>query len=256
MFNCIKEKILLICFVFLPFSGFNQIYYSKPDALKSIDEGKALLEKGDTEKAIEKFNFAMNHGAEISALHLKAKAYLKLNDTCNFCKNLKLLEQLKDHDTFKLYKTICFSFDTIRSNDISLYIEYPKYYYTLIEVSECLDDSIVSYRDANDEIIESTINVSAKRRGGWKAIYRFLVNNINYPQEALSQGIQGTTLIKFNINKEGNLDNFVIIKQIGGGCEEELIKILKKIPKIRPATKGGIPIDTSIIFPFVWKIND
>lgn len=85
---------------------------------------------------------------------------------------------------------------------------------------------------------------------------RFIKNSIKYPQEALVQGIQGTVIIKFKVLQDGNLDNFTILKEIGGGCEAELIRVLKTIPKFQPATKKGIPIETDFTYYFTWTIRN
>lgn len=257
MLYCLKEKILLIYLVSISLSGFNQIYDSKPDALRNIEEGKALLEQGDTEKAIEKFSFAINHGAEKSALLLRAEAYLKLADTCNSCKDFFLINKLR-YDTIVINSLlkICLTYDTIRSHDISLYLEYPKYNYTLLEIRKCTGDTILSYWDANDDFIQSTSATPVKYQRGNKAFNKFIKNNVRYPQEALEQGIQGTIIIKFNVLHDGTLDNFTILKEIGGGCEAELIRVFKTIPKFQPATKNGIPIKTDFTYYFTWTIRN
>jgi len=100
-----REYILLICFVFLSHSAFNQIYDSKPDALRNIEEGKTLLGNGEILKAIDEFNFAIDHGAEKSALLLRAEAFLKLADTCNSCKDFFLMAKLIE-DTQKFQPAI------------------------------------------------------------------------------------------------------------------------------------------------------
>lgn len=257
MLYCLKEKILLIYLVSLSLSGFNQIYDSKPDALRNIEEGKALLEQGDTEKAIEKFSFAINHGAEKSALLLRAEAFLKLADTCNSCKDFFLMNKLRYDTVVANYLLkICLTIDTIRSNDNSSFIEYPKYNYTILAVRKCTEDTTLSYWDANHDLIESTFSTPPKYPKGWKALNKYIRNNVKYPEEALELGIQGTIIIKFNVLHDGTLDNFTILKEIGGGCEAELIRVFKTIPKFQPATKKGIPLKADYKYSFTWTIRN
>ena len=45
--------------------------------------------------------------------------------------------------------------------------------------------------------------------------------------------------IGFTVSKEGNLENFKVIKGIGYGCEEEVIKLLKKTGEWRPGLNYG-----------------
>jgi len=252
-----KKNVILICLVFLSISAFNQVYDSKPDALRFIDDGKKLSENGEILKAIDKFTFAINHGAEESALLLRAEAFLKLADTCNSCKDIFLMTKLFNDTVVSYYfRKFCITFDTIRSHDISLFIEYPKYNYTLLGVRKCTGDTIFSYRDANNHFIESTTATPPKYPKGWKAMNRIIKNNVKYPQEALEQGVQGTVILKFNVLQDGTLDNFTILKEIGGGCEVELIRVFKTLPKFLPATKKGIPIKTDLTYYFTWTIRN
>lgn len=85
-----KQYILILLLFVSLLEGFGQIYDSKPDALRNIEDGKILLGNGEILKAIDKFNFAINHGAEDSVLLLRAEAFLKLADTCNYCKDFFL----------------------------------------------------------------------------------------------------------------------------------------------------------------------
>jgi len=57
---------------------------------------------------------------------------------------------------------------------------------------------------------------------------RALQKRINYPEQAIQNGIEGTVSIQFNIDEEGNTSDFTTIEGIGYGCEEAVIQAIKE----------------------------
>ncbi|MEM9983424.1 MAG: energy transducer TonB [Bacteroidota bacterium] len=55
--------------------------------------------------------------------------------------------------------------------------------------------------------------------------------NIKYPKEAKKQNIQGQVLLQFVVNKDGSIEQIKVVKGIGGGCDEEAVRVLESSPK-------------------------
>jgi TonB family protein len=70
-------------------------------------------------------------------------------------------------------------------------------------------------------------------------IENILRDQIQYPVQAKEDGIQGTVICKFRVNTEGIVDSVVIVRGIGGGCEEELARVLKTIKNFTPAKRNN-----------------
>lgn len=73
--------------------------------------------------------------------------------------------------------------------------------------------------------------------GGPKALSAFISQNINYPPEAIAMKIEGTVVVKTEINHKGVVIDTKVISGIGYGCNEEaarVVKLLKfRIDKVR-----------------------
>ncbi|MFT4602799.1 MAG: protein TonB [Arenicella sp.] len=65
---------------------------------------------------------------------------------------------------------------------------------------------------------------------GDKEKLRIIRNNIVYPQSAIDQNIFGTVMISFYINKYGKAIDHKITSSVGGGCDEEALRVVKLIP--------------------------
>ncbi len=81
-----------------------------------------------------------------------------------------------------------------------------------------------------------------------------LMKKINYPQIARSAGIEGRVIAMAYINEEGRVDDVKIIKGIGGGCNEEVEKVLKAT-EFKPGQKEGKPVKVKLTMSFVFKLN-
>jgi Ca-activated chloride channel homolog len=63
--------------------------------------------------------------------------------------------------------------------------------------------------------------------GGQKALDAFLISNLRYPQSAMESGYSGTVYVSFLIDKAGNVGDIKVLRGIGGGCDEEAIRVIK-----------------------------
>jgi TonB family protein len=66
--------------------------------------------------------------------------------------------------------------------------------------------------------------------GGMKAYDKYLEEKKIYPQQALDNKVEGKVVIEFTVSSTGAVSEFNVIKKIGYGCEEELIRIVKEGP--------------------------
>lgn len=88
--------------------------------------------------------------------------------------------------------------------------------------------------------------------GGEEALTEYLKTNIVYPKEALKQGIEGTVIVEFLIKGDGSISDIRLKQDIGGGCGEEAIRVVKAMPKWEntlPNSDGtpySLPIEFSL----------
>lgn len=69
-------------------------------------------------------------------------------------------------------------------------------------------------------------------------IEKFMQENLQYPSLAYRQSISGTVSLNFIVEAHGRVSNITIGKSVGGGCNEEAIRLLKML-KWMPAIKDG-----------------
>ncbi|MDP4209633.1 MAG: energy transducer TonB [Bacteroidota bacterium] len=91
--------------------------------------------------------------------------------------------------------------------------------------------------------------------GGIEELIKFINNNLKYPQNAIDLKIEGHVFVKFIIDKEGNISKPTILRGIGGGCDEEAIRIVNLFPKWKPGSQNGHLVNVSFTLPINFKLS-
>lgn len=91
--------------------------------------------------------------------------------------------------------------------------------------------------------------------GGEKALFEYLANNVKYPIMARNNGIEGTVYVQFTIDKDGSVTDVKALRGIGGGCNEEALRLIKSMPNWTPGTQQGIPVRVKYSLPIKFKLH-
>lgn len=87
--------------------------------------------------------------------------------------------------------------------------------------------------------------------GGMQAWLNFLNNNLHSPQD-LESGEKRTVNIRFHVDVDGTVTNFHVIQSGGVAFDNEVIRVLKKMPKWMPALQAGQPMAVSFTQPVTF----
>jgi TonB family protein len=122
---------------------------------------------------------------------------------------------------------------------------------------EPLDGTVESL---DGEILVNVINaveIQPEFPGGEETRLKFLKNNMIYPKEAIEKGIEGTVYVEFMIEKDGSISNVKVARGgIGGGCDEEAVRVISMMPNWKPGKRGGEDVQTRYILPIHFKLDD
>jgi TonB family protein len=92
--------------------------------------------------------------------------------------------------------------------------------------------------------------------GGREALLDYLSANMTYPEIAKKHKIEGQVLVKFMIQEDGSITDAFIARGIGGGCDEEALRVVRNMPKWNPGLNNNIPVDAFILHnAFIFQIR-
>lgn len=107
--------------------------------------------------------------------------------------------------------------------------------------------------DTNE--IFTNVEVLPEFPGGQAAFGKFLSKNLNYPPMARENNIQGRVIVNFVVERDGSLTDIKVVRGIGGGCDEEAVRVLKKTPKWKPGIQNGRPVRVSYTIPIFFQLQ-
>lgn len=96
-----------------------------------------------------------------------------------------------------------------------------------------------------DETREPVIKL-AEPRGGKRAYDKYLKNSLQYPVQALENKIKGRVTVQFTVGTDGSLDEFNVLKGLGHGCDEEVIRLVKEGPTWSPTTEDNVAVESEV----------
>ncbi len=92
-------------------------------------------------------------------------------------------------------------------------------------------------------------------KGGYEAFYKFVGKKLRYPAQARRMGIEGKVFISFIVDENGELKDFKVLKGIGAGCDEEVLKMMLKAAEWNPGKQRGKPVKVKQVLPIEFKLN-
>jgi protein TonB len=94
-------------------------------------------------------------------------------------------------------------------------------------------------------VTDKILPVAQHFEGGQPAMYEFIAKELVYPPMARRNRFQGQCVVSFTLNADGSTANHKIIKNIGGGCGEEALRVVKLIKFNAPgySMTSSIPIN-------------
>ena len=91
--------------------------------------------------------------------------------------------------------------------------------------------------------------------GGLEALSHFIADNIKYPQLAKENNITGKVYVSFVVEKDGRVGQVKILRDIGGGCGNEAVRVVKSMPKWKPGKQRGKPVRTQFNLPVSFDLQ-
>lgn len=111
-------------------------------------------------------------------------------------------------------------------------------------------------RTTNDNTVFTVVEVQPEFPGGTQEMYKFLGRKIKYPTKAYKADIQGKVFVNFIVTSTGDIKDVTILKGIGGGCDEEAVRVVSSFPKWTPAKQNGIPVNVKFTLPISFQLAE
>lgn len=91
--------------------------------------------------------------------------------------------------------------------------------------------------------------------GGQEELFKYLGKSIKYPPMAKEAGIQGVVYVSFVVNEKGEIKDVEVLRGIGGGCDDEAIRVVKAMPNWTPGKQRGKPVKVQYNLPIRFRLS-
>ena len=109
--------------------------------------------------------------------------------------------------------------------------------------------------EEDEQVIFQVVENDPEFPGGVEAMYKYLASNIKYPQLAREQSITGRVYVTFVVEKDGSVSGVKVLRDIGGGCGAEAVRVVKAMPKWTPGKQRGKAVRVQYNLPVSFTLR-
>ena len=113
----------------------------------------------------------------------------------------------------------------------------------------------VTGQTSQDTTIYLAVEQNPAFPGGNKAMFHYIYSNINYPDSAIKNSIQGKVYLKIVVEPDGSLSHIQVLKGIGYGCDKEAVRVISSMPKWEPGMINGKKVRAYFSVMVVFKLK-
>ena len=88
---------------------------------------------------------------------------------------------------------------------------------------------------------------------GYKLFYKYVSEQIKTPQKAIDKKVNGYVFVSFVVSETGKIYNTKIIRGIGAGCDEEVLRVFESLPDWKPARNKGKRVKVRMTFTVIFR---
>jgi len=111
----------------------------------------------------------------------------------------------------------------------------------------------VSGRNKDDVFVE--VEQTAMFPGGHKALAKWLLRNMQYPDSAAARGIQGRVITRFIVQKDGTISDAEVVKSVDPLLDAEALRLVGTMPKWQAGKLKGCPVNSWFNLPIVFRLE-
>jgi protein TonB len=178
------------------------------------------------------------------------------------------LEQNKiQMETVKFLQPVIKPDDEVPDEELLPTVDQLKHINPGVVSSEGIDSVYVSgevvevVEEVQEEVEEEDfIFMIAERQpefpGGVSALYKFLGEHLIYPDLAREMRISGTVVVQFVVERDGSISDISVARSVGGGLDEEAVRVISKMPKWNPGEQGNRKVRVRYAIPVRFTLLD
>jgi protein TonB len=91
--------------------------------------------------------------------------------------------------------------------------------------------------------------------GGDLELRKHIAQNVQYPEIAKENGIQGRVFVQFVVNHKGEIEQVKVVRGVEAALDREAVRVISSLPKWKPGSQRGKPVRVSFTVPINFQLN-
>jgi len=119
-----------------------------------------------------------------------------------------------------------------------------------------IDDVILEEEVEEEEIFFIVEQMPTFNGGDLKEFQKYVQKNLQYPEKAKQNDVQGTVIIQFVVNREGKVVKAKVVRSVNPELDEEALRVVNSSPKWTPGQQRNMPASVAFTLPVMFIIAD
>ena len=125
-----------------------------------------------------------------------------------------------------------------------------------VEIDYVYDNTSDELADDNPDKIHQVVEVQPEFPGGQQEMTKYIQSNLKYPEAAKAAGAEGKAFVQFVVKADGSISDVQIMRSTGNeSLDAEALRVVKAMPKWRPAMNKGKAVNVKFALPVVFKLQ-
>lgn len=106
----------------------------------------------------------------------------------------------------------------------------------------------------NDQQVFDVVEQMPEYPGGMQALFEYLSQNVQYPEDAKAQKIEGRVIATFVVETDGCISNVEVVKPAFPSLDAETVRVLSGMPKWAPGKQNGKVVRVKYTVPINFSL--
>ncbi len=91
--------------------------------------------------------------------------------------------------------------------------------------------------------------------GGMEALFKYMAENMKYPEDAKKQQVEGRVLVQFIVETDGSVSNTEVLKRVFPSLDAEAVRVISGMPKWIPGKLNGKVVRVKYTIPVSFRFK-
>lgn len=109
--------------------------------------------------------------------------------------------------------------------------------------------------EQEEQIFEFVESNPVPPGGSQEALLKWIARNLQYPEIAAENGVQGKVIVQFVVEKDGSISKATVVRGVDASLDKEALRVVNKMDKWQPGKQGGKPVRVKYTLPIQFKLQ-